>query len=125
MSFSRQFANSRTQHFNEHSVGLAKLPVKRLQARLIACAGYPIIAALGSTFRWRAEGAEHLDARRAQRAAADSWPSGTAYSSRHRLLSAARGIVVITSENFDGDGSPASSSASATDRARLRPRARR
>src|SRR5882672_3033208 len=79
-----------------------KLPVKRLQARLIACAGYPIIAALGSTFRWRAEGAEHLDA--------------VAHSGRQpimafwhgRILPATvyfrrRGIVVITSENFDGE----------------------
>jgi len=79
-----------------------KSPVKRLQARLIACAGYPIIAALGSTFRWRAEGAEHLDA--------------VAHSGRQpimafwhgRILPATvyfrrRGIVVITSENFDGE----------------------
>src|SRR5438445_2162951 len=77
-------------------------PVKRLLARLIACAGYPIIAALGSTFRWRAEGAEHLDA--------------VAHSGRQpiiafwhgRILPATvyfrrRGIVVITSENFDGE----------------------
>ena len=75
---------------------------KRLQARLICAAGYPIIAALASTFRWRAEGAEHyqrvLD--RGRQPIMAFWhgrilPS-TAYF-KHR------GIVVITSENFDGE----------------------
>src|SRR5882762_2320387 len=79
-----------------------KSPVKRLQARLIACAGYPIIAALGSTFRWRAEGAEHLDAL----AAAGRQPIMAFWHGR--ILPATvyfrrRGIVVITSENFDGE----------------------
>ena len=75
---------------------------KRLQARLISAIGYPFIAALGSTLRWRAEGLEHLEA--------------VARSGRHpimafwhgRILPATvyfrrRGIVVITSENFDGE----------------------
>ena len=34
---------------------------KRLEAKLIAMAGYPAIAALGATLRWRTEGLEHLD----------------------------------------------------------------
>ena len=34
---------------------------KRLQAKLIAAAGYRAIAALGSTLRWRTEGLEHLE----------------------------------------------------------------
>jgi lysophospholipid acyltransferase (LPLAT)-like uncharacterized protein len=76
--------------------------VKRLQARLIASIGYPIIAALGSTFRWRAEGAEHLDAvaRRGRQPIMAFWHGrilpATVYFRR-------RGIVVITSENFDGE----------------------
>src|SRR5437899_9068173 len=79
-----------------------KSPVKRLQARLIACAGYPIIAALGSTFRWRAEGAEHLDA------VAQSGRQPIMAFWHGRILPATvyfrrRGIVVITSENFDGE----------------------
>ena len=75
---------------------------KRLQARLIASAGYPLIAALGSTFRWRAEGTEHyqrvIDTGR--RPIMAFWHG--------RILPATvyfrnRGIVVITSENFDGE----------------------
>jgi len=75
---------------------------KRLQARLISTAGYPLIAALGSTFRWRAEGGEHyqrvLDSGR--RPIMAFWHGrilpATVYFRR-------RGIVVITSENFDGE----------------------
>jgi lysophospholipid acyltransferase (LPLAT)-like uncharacterized protein len=75
---------------------------KRLQAQLIPRVGYPVIAALGSTFRWRAEGAEHyqrvLDLGR--RPIMAFWHG--------RILPATvyfrkRGIVVITSENFDGE----------------------
>jgi len=75
---------------------------KRWQARVISAIGYPIIVALASTFRWRAEGVEHLEA--------------VAHSGRlpimafwhGRILPATvyfrrRGIVVITSENFDGE----------------------
>jgi lysophospholipid acyltransferase (LPLAT)-like uncharacterized protein len=69
---------------------------------MIACAGYPIIAALGSTFRWRAEGAEHLDA------VAQSGRQPIMAFWHGRILPATvyfrrRGIVVITSENFDGE----------------------
>src|SRR5213593_4088918 len=77
-------------------------PLKRLQARMIACAGYPIIAALGSTFRWRAEGAEHLDA------VAQSGRQPIMAFWHGRFLPATvyfrrRDTVVITSENFDGE----------------------
>jgi lysophospholipid acyltransferase (LPLAT)-like uncharacterized protein len=77
-------------------------PLKRLEVRAIAGAGYPAIRALGATLRWRVAGAEHLDAV----AAAGHQPifgfwhgrifQGTLYFQR-------RGIVVITSENFDGE----------------------
>src|SRR2546423_1127237 len=75
---------------------------KRVQARLISALGYPVAAALGSTYRWRAEGAEHyqrvLDAGRQPIMA--FWHGrilpATVYFQR-------RGIVVITSENFDGE----------------------
>ena len=75
---------------------------KRIQAALIAAIGYPVIAALGSTFRWRQEGVEHLDAvRRSGRQPIMAFWHG-------RILPATvyfrrRGIVVITSENFDGE----------------------
>ena len=75
---------------------------KRLQAALISAAGYPLIAALGSTFRWRAEGAEHY-----QRVIEDGRQPIMAFW-HGRILPATvyfrkRGIVVITSENFDGE----------------------
>jgi len=77
-------------------------PAKRLQARAISTLGYPLIAALGSTLRWRAEGLEHLEAvARAGRPPIMAFWHG-------RILPATvyfrrRGIVVITSENFDGE----------------------
>jgi lysophospholipid acyltransferase (LPLAT)-like uncharacterized protein len=75
---------------------------KRLQARLISIVGYPLLAALGSTFRWRTEGAEHY-----QRVL-DSGRQPIMAFWHGRILPATvyfrrRGIVVITSENFDGE----------------------
>jgi lysophospholipid acyltransferase (LPLAT)-like uncharacterized protein len=75
---------------------------KRLQARLIAAAGYPLMAALGSTFRWRVEGAAHY-----QHVLDDGRQPIMAFW-HGRILPATvyfrrRGIVVITSENFDGE----------------------
>ena len=75
---------------------------KRLQARLIPAAGYPVIAALGATFRWRVEGAEQY-----QRVLATGRQPIMAFW-HGRILPATvyfqrRGIVVITSENFDGE----------------------
>jgi lysophospholipid acyltransferase (LPLAT)-like uncharacterized protein len=75
---------------------------KRLQARVVSALGYPIVAALGSTLRWRAEGLEHLAAVEESRR-----PPIMAFW-HGRILPATvyfrrRGIVVITSENFDGE----------------------
>src|SRR6185312_6412036 len=77
-------------------------PSRRIQARLIAAAGYRVVAALGSTLRWRTDGLEHLDAigRAGQQPVMAFWHG--------RILPATyyfrgRGIVVITSENFDGE----------------------
>src|SRR6266516_3408482 len=77
-------------------------PSKRLQAKLIASVGYQLIAGLGSTLRWRTEGLEHFDAI----AAAGRQPIMAFWHGR--ILPATyffrrRGIVVITSENFDGE----------------------
>jgi len=76
--------------------------IKRMQVAAIAAAGYPLISALGRTLRWRVEGLEHFDAIRA----AGRQPVMTFWHGR--ILTAAfyfrrRGIVVITSENFDGE----------------------
>jgi lysophospholipid acyltransferase (LPLAT)-like uncharacterized protein len=68
----------------------------------IAGIGYPLISALGRTLRWRTEGLEHLEAiRQSGRQPIMAFWHG-------RILPATvyfrrRGIVVITSENFDGE----------------------
>jgi lysophospholipid acyltransferase (LPLAT)-like uncharacterized protein len=75
---------------------------RRAEVSAIAGLGYPLINLLGHTLRWRVEGLHHLD--------------GILTSGRQpvmgfwhgRILSATfyfrrRGIVVITSENFDGE----------------------
>jgi len=75
---------------------------KRTEAAAIAGAGYPLISAIGHTLRWRADGLQHLDAIRASgRQPIMAFWHG-------RILPATfyfrrRGIVVITSENFDGE----------------------
>lgn len=75
---------------------------RRAEIALIAGAGYPLAALLGATFRWRVDGLEHL--RHIE--AAGQQPI---YAFWHgRILPATvfwkrRGIVVITSENFDGE----------------------
>jgi lysophospholipid acyltransferase (LPLAT)-like uncharacterized protein len=75
---------------------------KRIQVAAIAGLGYPLINALGHTLRWRVDGMQHLDAiRTAGRQPVMAFWHG-------RILSATfyfrrRGIVVITSENFDGE----------------------
>jgi len=76
--------------------------VKRLQIATIAALGYPLISLLGRTLRWRVEGLQHFE--------------GVLASGRQpvmafwhgRILPATvyfrgRGIVVMTSENFDGE----------------------
>jgi lysophospholipid acyltransferase (LPLAT)-like uncharacterized protein len=76
--------------------------IQRLKAAAIAGAAYPLIAVLGRTLRWRVEGLEHLDAV----AASGRQPILAFWHGR--ILPATvyfrhRGIVVITSENFDGE----------------------
>ena len=77
-------------------------PFKRFQAAAIAAIGYQLINLLGRTLRWRVEGFEHYEASNAagRRPVMAFWHG--------RILSATyyfrrRGIVVITSENFDGE----------------------
>ncbi len=75
---------------------------KRAEVGAIAGLGYPLINALGRTLRWRVEGREHLDAVAAsgRQPVMAFWHDrilpGTLYFRR-------RGIIVITSENFDGE----------------------
>jgi lysophospholipid acyltransferase (LPLAT)-like uncharacterized protein len=76
--------------------------IKRAQVTMIAGLGYPLINALGHTLRWRVEGLQHFDAIQASgRQPVMAFWHG-------RILPATfyfrrRGIVVITSENFDGE----------------------
>jgi lysophospholipid acyltransferase (LPLAT)-like uncharacterized protein len=76
--------------------------LKRIEAAAISIAGYRLVAALGATLRWRTEGLEHFDAvvRSGRQPIMAFWHG--------RILPATvffrrRGIVVITSENFDGE----------------------
>ncbi len=76
--------------------------LKRFQVAGIAAVLYPIFVALGWTIRWRIEGREHLEALTS---------AGQPYilSLWHgrilplMLFFRGRGLVVITSENFDGE----------------------
>ena len=75
---------------------------KRMQAAAIAAVGTPLVEALGSTYRWREAGTEHLDlvTREGRHAILALWHG--------RILSATlyfrdRGVVAMTSENFDGE----------------------
>ena len=75
---------------------------QRLKAGAIAAAGYPVVAALGRTLTWRIEGAHHYENLvRSQRPPILALCHG-------RILPATlywrqRGIVAMTSENFDGE----------------------
>jgi lysophospholipid acyltransferase (LPLAT)-like uncharacterized protein len=76
--------------------------LKRLEAAAISAVGYRAVSALGATLRWRVEGLEHLEApvRGGRQPIMAFWHG--------RILPATfyfrrRGIVVITSENFDGE----------------------
>jgi lysophospholipid acyltransferase (LPLAT)-like uncharacterized protein len=75
--------------------------MKRMQVAAIAGVGYPILAALGATYRFTVDGLEHLQAAQALGHPIHAfWHGrilpGTIYFKR-------RGIVVITSDNFDGE----------------------
>jgi lysophospholipid acyltransferase (LPLAT)-like uncharacterized protein len=75
---------------------------QQFQAAAIAALGAPLIEALGGTYRWHEQGRRHLDAlTRAGQAPIFAFWHG-------RILAATlyfrdRGIIVMTSENFDGE----------------------
>jgi lysophospholipid acyltransferase (LPLAT)-like uncharacterized protein len=73
-----------------------------LKARLIAAAGYPIVAGLGRTLSWSVEGAEHYDeVVRSGRAPILALWHGRIFPAT--LYWRDRGIVALTSANFDGE----------------------
>lgn len=74
---------------------------KRAQIALISGLGYPVVAALGSTYRFKVHGLDHLRAAEALGRPIHAFWHG-------RILPGTvffkhRGIVVLTSENFDGE----------------------
>jgi len=76
--------------------------LKRFEAATIASVGYRLAATLGSTLRWRTEGLEHYD----RIVAGDRQPVMAFWHGRilpATIFFRGRGIVVITSENFDGE----------------------
>jgi lysophospholipid acyltransferase (LPLAT)-like uncharacterized protein len=75
---------------------------RRAKAAAIAAAGAPVIAALGRTYHWHETGTEHLD--RIHREGRQ--PIYALWHGRIMpgiLYLRDRGIIVITSENFDGE----------------------
>src|SRR6187399_3530686 len=73
-----------------------------MEATAISVAGYRLVSTLGATLRWKVDGFQHFDAI----AAAGHQPIMSFWHGR--ILPATyyfrrRGIVVITSENFDGE----------------------
>jgi lysophospholipid acyltransferase (LPLAT)-like uncharacterized protein len=75
---------------------------KRAEVAAIATIGFPVLRALGATWQWKVSGAEHVDA-------ITSKGLQPIHSFWHgRILPATlyfqrRNIVVITSENYDGE----------------------
>jgi lysophospholipid acyltransferase (LPLAT)-like uncharacterized protein len=87
---------------NGAEVGWRASRRKRIEAAAIAAAGHPIISLLGRTWRWRVEGLEHFELLVSSR----RFPVMAFWHGR--ILPALyyfrrRGIVVITSDNFDGE----------------------
>lgn len=76
--------------------------LKRAQIAAIAHLGYPTMRALGATWSWKVSGAQHLQtvAANGRQPILSFWHGrifpATLYFQR-------RGIVVITSENYDGE----------------------
>ena len=75
---------------------------QRFKASLIALIAYPLIALLCWTYRWRIEGAQHYDAVRSagQQPILALW-HGRILPGLHYFRN--RGVIVITSQNFDGE----------------------
>jgi lysophospholipid acyltransferase (LPLAT)-like uncharacterized protein len=77
-------------------------PRKQVEVAAIATLGYPLLSMLGSSWRWKVSGAEHVKAiaARGRHPILSVWHG--------RILPATiyfqhRGMVVIVSENYDGE----------------------
>jgi lysophospholipid acyltransferase (LPLAT)-like uncharacterized protein len=77
-------------------------PAQHRKAALIAATGAPLIRALGATYRWRIDGYSHYESI----VASGRQPIFAFWHGRilpATLFWKNRGIVVITSQNFDGE----------------------
>ncbi len=74
---------------------------KRAQAAAISAAGVPVIAALGASLSWRVEGLEHLHFDGNGRRPIMAFWHGRVLTATYYFRR--RGIVVMISENFDGE----------------------
>jgi lysophospholipid acyltransferase (LPLAT)-like uncharacterized protein len=75
--------------------------VKRAEVKAIAAIGAPAIAALGSSLRWRVEGERHLDFDGVGRRPIMAFWHGRVFTATYYFRH--RAIVVMISENFDGE----------------------
>ena len=75
--------------------------VKRTQVAAIAAVGAPAIAALGATLSWKVEGLEQLDFEGNSRRPIMAFWHGRVLTATYYFRQ--RGIVVMISENFDGE----------------------
>ena len=75
---------------------------KRAEVAAISTIGYPVLRLLGSTWKWKVSGAEHVDSIKSR----GLHPIHAFWHGRilpATLYFQRRGIVVITSENYDGE----------------------
>jgi lysophospholipid acyltransferase (LPLAT)-like uncharacterized protein len=79
----------------------AASPWKRAQVGAISAAGVPVIAALGATLNWKVEGLEHLHFEGDGRRPIMAFWHGRVLTATYYFRG--RGIVVMISENFDGE----------------------
>jgi lysophospholipid acyltransferase (LPLAT)-like uncharacterized protein len=82
------------QHWSES-------PIKRTQLAVITTVGVPVIAALGSSLNWKVEGLEHLHFEGNGRRPIMAFWHGRVLTATYFFRE--RGIVVMISENFDGE----------------------
>jgi lysophospholipid acyltransferase (LPLAT)-like uncharacterized protein len=75
--------------------------MKRAQVATISALGVPLIAALGSSLNWKVEGLEHLHFEGNGRRPIMAFWHGRVLTATYYFRR--RGIVVMISENFDGE----------------------
>src|ERR1051325_5046101 len=75
--------------------------LKRAEVAAIAAAGVPVIAALGSSLRWRVDGLDHLHFEGTGRRPIMAFWHGRVLTATYYFRN--RSIVVMISENFDGE----------------------